>query len=654
MDTNQVYQIRVDPPDDSGSEQADQPDDSGSEQWTCVEPPQTIVIEVEKESVSTDEASLPWDDSAIQIEDDDREARYDVESLSSIDSANNGTLADTLRNHELKGFDGKRFWPTELLRRIMSRERLHEELERNQYQRLSMAKHDILTAILDRNYIRIFALLLLVEKGHEIQQLIKQEASDSILPIRRQPGCKRGNIRFLANENGQGAGPPRKVEFIDKWLQHEREFFEDQQWSVIPPYLEFPKHYTFESKRILPWRVVSQHEGGDEDPPGLQFERQGAYGTVTKIIIDPDSHGFCHKLKEIKLEECQAFALKRLNQNNKEERGKFHNEHSQLRLFGGAAHRHLVTLLASFEFQGYYHLIFPWADYSLEEYWERESPKGKKGIVRWVAKQVAGLMAAVDTIHDPPSQVLLPEKKYGRHSDIKPDNILWFRATDDPHGILVLADLGLSSLNREVSRSNMPSDKAPRVPGYRPPECDIDGAKVSRAFDIWTMGCLFTELLTWLLGGRKLLDEFERVRKSQDYLEGVNSLLFFQLMEKEDRSGHVVQVKRSVSEWFVKLHGLKTCTQFAHEALDIIENEMLVVISEERTRTSSTPLSKKFKRVYQKCLEDTAYETEGLARNHELQQFDPVEAKVKKDAPTLNGPLPLHRGTWSRSRLSRD
>lgn len=242
--------------------------------------------------------------------------------------------------------------------------------------------------------------------------------------------------------------------------------------------------------------------------------------------------------------------MKRLNQSNKEERAKFKNEQSQLRLFDGVAHPHLVTLLASFEHKDHYHLIFPWADYSLETYWERERPEGKERIALWVAKQIVGLMAAVDTIHNPQPKFLLPgvEKKYGRHSDIKPDNILWFRATDDQHGILVLADLGLSVLNREVSRSNMPSDKAPRVPGYRPPECDIVDAVVSRAFDIWTLGCLFTEFLTWLLGGRELLDEFEGARKSQDYLEGVNSLLFFQLMEKEDKSGHVVQVKKSVSE----------------------------------------------------------------------------------------------------------
>ncbi|KXX83292.1 Cyclin-dependent kinase-like 4 [Madurella mycetomatis] len=683
-----VYQLQVDLPDDSGTHPWTKPGKT-----TCLRSAQSPPSEVDRESVdNTDEASESWDSATpieevdletrcygkglpsiefensdaladvliehatIGTEEDDPEPRFDDDGLPIIEDDNNDTLADVLRNHAVMGIEERRFWPIEFLYRIISRERLLAELKRDPYQSLRIEKHDVVVAILNGGYVRLFALLLLIDKGHEIDQFITQGLSDSILPVKRQPKCKASKIRFMANENGQDAGRPGELQLMYKWTPREKEDFEERQWSVIPARLRFPKHYKFEPKTILPWKVATQPGDSDEGLLGSQFERQGAYGTVTKVIIDPCSHDFCPKLKEIKLEECRAFAVKRLNQSNIEERGKFYNEKSQLRLFDGVAHRHLVTLLASFEHKDHYHLIFPWADYSLEAYWERERPEGKERIVLWVAKQMAGLMAAVDTIHNPPSHSLQPnsmEKKYGRHSDIKPDNILWFRTTDDQHGILVLADLGLSALNREVSRSNIPSEKAPRVPGYRPPECDIDGAMVSRAFDIWTLACLFTELLTWLLGGRELLDEFERVRKSQDYLEGVNSLLFFQLMEKEDRSGHVVQVKKSVSEWFVKLHGLKTCTQFIHDALDIIEDEMLVVISEERTRTRSTPLRRKFEKMYQKCVVDAAYETKGLARHHTLRQIIPVEAKVKKDALTLNGKLSSYRGAWSRSGLAR-
>lgn len=80
---------------------------------------------------------------------------------------------------------------------------------------------------------------------------------------------------------------------------------------------------------------------------------------------------------------------------------------------------------------------------------------------------------------------------------------------------------------------------------------------------------------------------------------------------------------------------------------------MLVVISEDRTRTRSTPLREKFEKLYRTCLVDTAYETKGLARDHTLRQIIPVEAKVKKDAQTLNGNLSSYGGAWSRSGLAR-
>jgi serine/threonine protein kinase len=225
------------------------------------------------------------------------------------------------------------------------------------------------------------------------------------------------------------------------------------------------------------------------------------------------------------------------------------NEVDQLKRFSGLGHEHLVTLLATFTFQGRYYLLFPYADCALDQYWESQepAPTWSHTTVQWIAKQCQGLMAATDFIHEP-RLLQLDTPRFGRHGDIKPENVLWFQCFDDPRGILVLSDLGLSSFNRDTSRSNIPNSKIPGTPGYRPPECDIEGGTVSRAYDIWTLGCLFLELLTWMLGGNDFVQEFQEHRTSM-YITGSENDMFFAIkMIGGNNPGHVAQIKEEVTE----------------------------------------------------------------------------------------------------------
>jgi serine/threonine protein kinase len=242
--------------------------------------------------------------------------------------------------------------------------------------------------------------------------------------------------------------------------------------------------------------------------------------------------------------------LKVLHEKDYNNEARFRNESAQLGRFNGLIHDHLVTLLATFMFGAKYHFLFPYAHYTLEQYWE-SVPKPDRDIetIRWVAKQCSGIMAAMDTIHDPKHLHNLDVVKgYGRHGDIKPDNILWFRSTTDPRGILVVSDLGLASFHRDTSRSNIPNKGIPAVPGYRPPECDIKGGTISRAYDIWTLGCLFLELLTWLLGGRESIHEFSEQRFTTFLITGSINNIFFTLKPTKVPGVHVAQVKQEVTE----------------------------------------------------------------------------------------------------------
>ncbi len=91
------------------------------------------------------------------------------------------------------------------------------------------------------------------------------------------------------------------------------------------------------------------------------------------------------------------------------------------------------------------------------------------------------------------------DKNTGRHGDIKPENILWLERHKNSDNHLLICDFGLSRFHNYLSQS---VDKVPGwSPSYRPPECDLQRLRFSVKYDIWTLGCLLLDFLTWYLRG---------------------------------------------------------------------------------------------------------------------------------------------------------
>jgi serine/threonine protein kinase len=201
-----------------------------------------------------------------------------------------------------------------------------------------------------------------------------------------------------------------------------------------------------------------------------------------------------------------------------------------LKMFSDDAHPHLISLMATYEQFRIYFLVFPWADSDLEAFWRTEKPTPKFDIdtVKWVAKQCEGIADGLVKIHQYRTsnaelnqdsnllQVNPDQTKYGRHGDLKPENILWFNNRDG--GILKISDFGLSEFSTKHSKSGKPRSGIATSPSYRPPECDIPGATVGPSYDIWTLGCLYLEFITWLLGGWELISRFQHMRMSIDHM----------------------------------------------------------------------------------------------------------------------------------------
>lgn len=172
--------------------------------------------------------------------------------------------------------------------------------------------------------------------------------------------------------------------------------------------------------------------------------------------------------------------------------------------------------------------------------------------LRWLAKQCVGLAEGLDRLHrhhtflqtcgslpredsipcetlipiqdSRPSQMEDPSQEitlFGRHGDIKPENILWFPACQSPmdasNGILKIADFGLTKFSKETTRSRSQSHVIQCTKSYMAPECRSGhkSGMLGPLTDIWSLGCVYLEFLAWFVGGGKSVEDFRRKRRCE-------------------------------------------------------------------------------------------------------------------------------------------
>jgi serine/threonine protein kinase len=261
-------------------------------------------------------------------------------------------------------------------------------------------------------------------------------------------------------------------------------------------------------------------------------------------------------------------------------------------------HPHLITLLATFKHKKKYHLVFPYANANLRKYWEdRPFPSFDEVTVLWSLNQMTGIANALELVHNferyPLSvdgrvrwhkfaklRVQTSEELFGRHGDIKPENILWFQKTpeiEDERGILQLADFGLGRFHGRDSRSKVPWNQiVGGSPTYEPPECKLH-RPVSRTYDIWSLGCLYLEFITWLLKGSAEITGFSIARRKTDPSTGSNDDGFFTIINDKD-----AVVRKEVIVWVQQLHEHENCSLLIHDLLDLIMGEVLLPNSKMR------------------------------------------------------------------------
>ncbi|KAI6762445.1 hypothetical protein HG530_008425 [Fusarium avenaceum] len=572
-------------------------------------------------------------------------------------------LGRLLRDYGIDGEDDK-FLTKKLLQHILTRRRIKAELRKPSY---CLNDHEV-DAYTDKIhpqsegsssevYLKIFALLVLVKRSDEISNFINEKFCDHILPIE----VKQRKVYFQSR-------PDTSVPYFENWDDVDIENFEMNQWKVNTPYFSSTKEEFLTEVRLpkrarRPWRKTPS----DGNRPDMETrDNSGAYAKVTRIDIHPTAHSFKELLAGINLGRI-GFALKTLYSMDENTEKAFRNELNMLKRFSGLTHPNLVTALSAINHKDEWSFIFPNASCALDQYMETSTPLKERGGAYWISSQITGLMGALETIHNPKHLHLGAEtKRYGRHGDIKCDNILCFKGSGtENQNVLVISDFGLSAFNTDKSRSNIPNRQVPPVPGYRPPECDIDGGTISRAFDIWTIGCLFLELITWWLGGYGYFKEFE-TQRTTPFINGARNNIFFTFRSGKQEGTYVIIVKPEVEKWILKLHGHQNCSPFLHDVLNIIEQDMLVVLSKTRERLPSDRLLAKFKKISEDCKEEENYikkspwthEEIESARERQKKSSVAVEVVPSQIAQALmqdlKKPLPKHYGETKKSLQAED
>ncbi|KAF2964221.1 hypothetical protein GQX73_g9348 [Xylaria multiplex] len=551
-----------------------------------------------------------------------------------------GVMADELADLFMErasysaGRHCRRFWSFEILSRILTRERISKALgieffeDVGQSRRISSYVNKIGPVYDDdadiiekgpfyrpppesKRYLKVFGILVMIEMVQFIYDFIDNSIGDDELPLTHP---------WLSQErDGVGASKDKSsLDFMLGWPHSRAYHFDDQQWQFLTPFFSLRdrdnhsittvNHYKLKNDIILPWIKVKGH----------QF--MSASSIIQRVTIDPGSHDFHVIGGSISFSD---FAIKSMiNEEDKE----FAREVEALKRFGFSANSHIITLLCTFEQEDIKHMIFPWAKYNLYEFWTEYSDKFSRTDInnqRWVSSQLLGLADALDEIHNSRDPFGEP---FGRHGDIKPDNILWFESTKEPQGIFVLSDLGLAELHDLPTTRRSSTRPIGFTTTYRPPEIDIANVKLSRSLDIWSLGCVFLEMTCWLLGGFEDVQTLLSARTSGSV--GIDSGAFFSVRPSRNDEEYTFTVKQEVTEHITLLHRRHNCTQFIHDILDLIQNDMLVINAANRIRSGE--LLYQLKRMHNQAVDDNG--TDYIRKpcpSQRLEQVIPVlEAKV--------------------------
>ncbi|KAI1158838.1 kinase-like domain-containing protein [Nemania serpens] len=523
------------------------------------------------------------------------------------------TPTTILRAKYVTNFDEKEFLPRSELAKIMTQDIFRTALQ-DQLQCSTEEFNKIIATISSkeptRRCIKIFAILVLsTEELRYIGDFIDKKLCDNQLPLKYE------KLRRLL--------PSCRTAHLDNFC--------DRQWRVHVPIFDFSSNelrkVRYENDVIFPFIE-------------RKSKSRGGHGAVWEVRIHSDHfRGFASN--------DGRFAVKEFR---RDQHSLWQDEFAALERFSGprTGHYHLINLLFAYEHTAHgYFLVFPLAEGSLADYWENTSHLTSGPY--WLIEQCRGIANALRKIHHHDSW---PDRHFGRHGDIKPENVLWFK---NPNTKLVVADFTLTRFHNPDTLAATAIGGRGYSMTYRAPEISLDSLSSSpQSYDVWGLGCLYLEFISWYLFGNAALgrkkapagkrgqsyqpssdftddsgqpvQNFSDARIGDDdrrLMDGAPEDKFFNVNSDEHSSRLVV--KKSVQEWIEYLHRSPRCSKALHEFLDLIECSMLLV--DPGDRYNMERISSRLAAILEESRDDT-YCNQGVPRPGQDGRTDPPERKM--------------------------
>ncbi|KAK3321328.1 hypothetical protein B0T19DRAFT_263775 [Cercophora scortea] len=438
---------------------------------------------------------------------------------------------------------------------------------------------------------RLLAALLLLEREDKLASFLEDSVSDECLPI--APKVSHCRVCYHSRHKCLGELNAKHRDELSRW-----------SYAVNAPYFKSSPgqhfHLVLDGNDRLPITKISKID--TSNAPSHQKSghvvgnaANGGFGEVQKVTFDSSHFNFDSPVPGHPASEPdQYFALKRLYLPDREN---FNRELASLLSITDRQDEHLIKLLVTFEIRNEqgstFYLLFPWAEGDLWLFWKRNDAESKRiPLGPWMAEQCYRIANVLKQFHNAREELVHGHKDikpnerslYGRHGDLKADNILWFPGP--AQSTLVLADFGLARLHSIISRSRVDPLSIEKTATYRAPEFDLRGGFISRASDIFSLGCMYLEFVTWYLEGWESVSQtFVEARSDVD-VHGINSDVFFHIEGLNSDAERAV-IKPQVIDWINRLKANPRCSYYILMFLDLIENDMLEPDSNRRAKSST-------------------------------------------------------------------
>ncbi|KAK8081320.1 hypothetical protein PG996_000101 [Apiospora saccharicola] len=453
---------------------------------------------------------------------------------------------------------------------------------------------------------------------------------------------------------------PCAYEFLrGELLEHEIETLMDKQWLFLVPVFRredanqpipdlptstiFP-FYEVETTRSLRYghsstvRKVKFHSAHYVDGEAQSIPRS----RVASSSTEPDSSN---------MELCAIKELHRYTDDEYEYEGQYADickkEVRNLLQVRNIAQDYLIELLFAYIHKGIYHLVFPWANGNLRTFWKEVYPDPAipvrdESLAQWVFRQSYRLARGLKLIHGcETGEIGEVLANYGTHGDLKPENILWFEGPQGPGdssslGHFRISDFGGTQFHTVVSKSRGNWDDVQVTPTYEAPELGTY-EKLAQSYDIWSLGCVLSEFLTWHLQGWQGVDDFSKSRaadndpnldsatakgdyflrrheklrndswnQNNNYKNWPQDRFFYR--ELPETCNSLARSKRSVQNHFNELYQHPTCSQASADLLKLIEDCLLRV--NKTNRISITEVVERLERMESKGQTNIGYWTD--------------------------------------------